>query len=278
MRNPLACSLFLQQPYCDNMGLSIRRACFIFFKFSGSPVDLADQVLLAGKTCSTKINMRYRVFETKRSHKHRKCPNTYYHRKEVEEKTRTHLFLAIVVFSLTFSSHFFSSVNIFNPIVHFFSYCFWSFASLRKQAEKKAEKWTIGLNMWKLQKKENRTWLRIQLFKWTVPLRVLFSCFSPSANFLWLFGDLYKFSTPFPLSVQVPCVSDWLSQTMFFLASKNLVCQNQLEKQENCIERGQMRTKFYKILETITKRWLKRKTKKSHRDGPFLGIAVFSVT
>ena len=107
--------------------------------------------------------------------------------------------LAIVAFSDTFCSHFFSTVHMFNLVVHFFSHFFCLLASLRKQEEAMAEQMNNRIkNVNGREKDENTMWLRTQLLQGTVPLGALF-CFFPSVTFLWWFGDLYKICTPFPL-------------------------------------------------------------------------------
>ena len=94
---------------------------------------------------------------------------------------------------------------------------------------------------------------------------VSFFCFCPAAKFCDDFETYRNSLILFPLSVQVPCVSGWFWQTMFWLESKNLVCQNQPETQRTCIDSGKKK-RICKNLKITTNRWPKeKKQKRSHR-------------
>ena len=156
---------------------------------------------------------------------------------------------------------FVSTVHIFNPIAHFFSHGFCLFAQRRKQAETVAGTMNNRIkNVNDRKKIENRMWLRTQRLQERVPLDVLF-VFFPSANFLWWLGDLHKFCTTFLLSMQVPCLSGWFWQTKFLLESKNLVCQNQLERRGTCIDKGKRSTDFVQVTKSSQKGDWREKTK-----------------
>ena len=141
---------------------------------------------------------------------------------------------------VSYNSCFFSHAmcSFFFNCSHFWFYSsilqsfFCLFAFLRKQAEKVTEEMNYWIkNVYSRKKNENTMWVKTQLLQETVPLWVLFCVFFSAATFLLWFGGLYKFSVLFSLSVQVNCVSTWFWQTMFLLACKNMVCQNQVETQ-----------------------------------------------
>ena len=120
-------------------------------------------------------------------------------------------------------------------------------------------------------KNEIRKWLKTQLLQESVQFRVIFFVFALQLNF----GDDVETCTNslllFPLSVQVPCVSGWFWQTMFWLESKNLVFQNQPETKGTCINSGKKNREFVKenlrILKIITNGWLKEKQQKRSQMG-----------
>ena len=157
------------------------------------------------------------------------------------------LFLAIVVFSITLCARFSLTVHIFNSIVQFFSHSFACLRFLRKEAEKVTEEMNYWIkNVYSRKKNENRMWVKTQLLQETFPLCVLFCVFFSAATFLLWFGGLYKFSVPFSLSVQVNCVSTWFWRTMFLLACKNMVCQNQVGTRENWTDSKKRTENLYK--------------------------------
>ena len=77
--------------------------------------------------------------------------------------------------------------------------------------------------------------------------------------------DLVTFTNSlliFLLSVQIPCVSCWFWQTIFWLESKNLVCQNQPETQGACIDSGK-KARICTSLKIITKVCWRAKIRKN---------------
>ena len=248
---------------------------FHFFQVLSLLLILADHILLARPKLAGDT-----ALETKWSNKHRICPNTCYHRNKIEEKTRAHLFLAIVVFLLTFCSHLSFYRSHFNHIVHFFSNCFCLFASLRKQAETVAERTNNKIKIVNGRKiNDNRMWLGTQLLQGTVPLCVLFSSFSPSANFLWWFGDLYKFSTHFPtVSSSSFCLLLTLANHVFACKQKHGLPKSTWDTR-NLNWHWEKEYWICTSLQIITKSWLKvKKQEESTQGGTFPAIVAFSVT
>ena len=131
-----------------------------------------------------------------------------------------HLFLAIVVFSVTLCARFSLTVHIFNSMVQFFSH---SFACLRfcvNKQKKWLKRWTMGLKMCTVERKMRTDCEWKDNYCKKQSLSVYFFVFFLAATFLLWFGGLYKFSVPFSLSVHVPRVSNWFWQTMFLLHAK----------------------------------------------------------
>ena len=107
---------------------------------------------------------------------------------------------------------------------------------------------------------------------------VSFFCFCPAAKFCDDFETYKNSLLLFPLSVQVPCVSGWFWQTMFWLESKNLLCQNQPETQRTCIDSRKKKREFVKVSKSSELGGWRKRNRKDHTEGPFLAIDVFSVT
>ena len=144
-------------------------------------------------------------------------PNSFYHRKEVDEKTWAHFCYLQYLFSQSRSVIvFLYTVHLFNPFVSFLAIVSAVLILCANMQKQWMEKRIIGLKMCK--KNENRMWLKTHLLQETVSLSLsvpfcllllqpLF-CDDLGACSNSLFPPFYQFKFPMsPIDFGKPCFS-----------------------------------------------------------------------